>query len=166
MPVKVNLEHEMPELKAAMAKAGKGWSKLARNIVDGGVEYAVDQLQYEIAADRLVNEGHLIGNIQTSIGLQGDAVEGFVWPAQPYAPTMDEGRRPGTWPRIDPLTLWVRRKFGIVAEKARSVAWAVATVIKRKGIKGRHYMRRVAASVAKQMPKITMHQIDRFLETH
>lgn len=54
-----------------------------------------------------------------------------------YGAVVEHGRRPHqARPPIAPLELWVRRKLGVPADRARGVAFAVAWKIARKGFKG------------------------------
>jgi len=70
-----------------------------------------------------------------------------------YAAPMEDGREPGKHPgkaAIPAIELWVKRKglawtrhYKTKPDRPMTVtemAWAVAAVIKKRGIKGRHYM--------------------------
>jgi len=60
----------------------------------------------------------------------------------PYADSIEFGRIPGIHPPVEPIVGWVRRKLGIKDEKkARSIAWAIATDLKKNGTQEKPYMR-------------------------
>lgn len=60
-----------------------------------------------------------------------------------YGEVVEKGRRPGrAMPPVDPLGLWVHRKLGVPADEARSVAFAIAISIARKGTKGKQMFAR------------------------
>jgi len=50
-----------------------------------------------------------------------------------YGQPLEISRDPGWMPPVDAIELWVRRVMGISGQEARSVAWAVATNIKKFG---------------------------------
>ena len=59
----------------------------------------------------------------------------IVYPA-PYAAEVEFGRDPGQMPNPDDLFKWVKRKLGITSDKeAKSVSWAIAKSIEKRGIK-------------------------------
>src|SRR5579885_2267015 len=63
-------------------------------------------------------------------------------PADVYAGPMETGTRPH-FPPVDVIALWVNVRLGIADEKeARSVAWAIAQTIAKRGTAGRHIVER------------------------
>lgn len=61
-----------------------------------------------------------------------------VYNVAPYAAVIEHGRRAGkTPPPARALIPWVSRKLGIRGDEAKSVAFAVARSIGKKGIKGK-----------------------------
>jgi hypothetical protein len=56
-----------------------------------------------------------------------------------YAAVVEQGRRPGRRPPVSALLLWVRRRLGVSAERAPSVAFLIARKIGRVGSAG-HFM--------------------------
>ena len=67
-----------------------------------------------------------------------DNYSGVVTTAIIYGQALEVGRKPGKFPPVEMagLELWVRRKLGVPSALARGVAFAVATVISRRGTKG------------------------------
>lgn len=70
-----------------------------------------------------------------------DRVIGVVGSSLAHIVPVEVGSRPHMSP-IQPLADWARAKLGISQDEARSVAWAIATKIKREGTKGAHMFRR------------------------
>ncbi len=67
-----------------------------------------------------------------------DNYAGVVTTAIIYGQALEVGRKPGKFPPVEMggLELWVRRKLGVPASLSRGVAYAIATVISRRGTKG------------------------------
>jgi hypothetical protein len=101
--------------------ADKIFSDSQRNIVDKGV----------------VDEGSLLksGNVLR------EPLKKTILYNSPYADVIEFGRLPGSFVPIQPLIGWVRRKLGVKDEKkARSIAYAIANDIKKRGTKPRPYI--------------------------
>jgi hypothetical protein len=100
---------------------------------------ALQLLEGQIASRTPVNTGQLRQSITHQILSPFPNLVGSVGSPQPYAPVMEEGRRPGAkMPPVDAIKLWVVRKLGIPPEEADGVAFVIARSIARKGIEGRH----------------------------
>lgn len=56
-----------------------------------------------------------------------------------YASYVEYGRKPGKMPPPDILEAWAYKKFRLSHKEARSMAWAVAHSISKKGTKARPY---------------------------
>jgi len=72
----------------------------------------------------------------------GGGMLGVVSTSQPYAVPVELGARPHM-PPVQPLQDWVRQKLGLSGKEGRSVAFAIARKISKKGTKG-HFMFRDA----------------------
>jgi hypothetical protein len=80
----------------------------------------------------------LRGSIRGETVTFGDQVRGTVGTPLEYAEPVEFGRKAGSFPPIEPIELWARRKLGVDSKEARSVAYAVAWKIYRKGTEGAH----------------------------
>lgn len=67
-------------------------------------------------------------------------IEGVVKTAAKYGAVIEFGRRPGTFPPVEPIRLWVRRKLKVQAADVKGVAYLVGRKIKQQGIKPRPYL--------------------------
>ena len=56
-----------------------------------------------------------------------------------YASYVEYGRKPGKMPPPDILEAWAYKKFRLSHKEARSMAWALARSIAKKGTKARPY---------------------------
>lgn len=81
---------------------------------------------------------------------------------KPYADVIEEGRRAGRPPPPpDQLVPWVKRKLKVKNQKmAQRVARAVAFVIGKRGLKGRH----VLASAEKRIERALAEDIEREID--
>lgn len=81
-----------------------------------------------------------IGNLRGSIDrvTQGTRFNfyGEVFTDSIYGPPVEYGRKPGKQPPTDAIEAWVRRKLGVDATEARSVAYLIARAIGRRGTQG------------------------------
>lgn len=74
-----------------------------------------------------------------------------------YASYVEHGRKPGKMPPPDILEAWAYKKFRLSHKDARSMAWAMARSIAKKGTKARPYFepavesgwRKMIAKIAK-----------------
>lgn len=62
--------------------------------------------------------------------------EVLVAQTQIYSPIVERGRRPGRFPPIGPIELWVRRKLGVDPGQSKGVAFVIARKIAQKGTSG------------------------------
>ena len=93
---------------------------------------------FELSQQRLVDDGKIdTGTMFKTANIERKFLEKtIVYPAL-YADVIEFGRHPGTMPPVKPLIKWVQRKLGITnIKKARNVAWAIATEIKKRGLEG------------------------------
>lgn len=65
----------------------------------------------------------------------------IIYPAV-YADVTEFGRTAGSFPPVDPIQKWVKRKLGVRNEKeARSAAFAIARTIEQRGMQPAPYLR-------------------------
>jgi hypothetical protein len=119
--------------------------------VDAYPQFVSQELNVAMEASLQFAEGQIAA--RTPVGVSGNLRKGLnhqilspfpnlvgsVGSPQPYAPVMEEGRRPGAkMPPVDAIKIWVVRKLGVPPEEADGVAFVIARSIARKGIEGRH----------------------------
>ncbi len=81
------------------------------------------------------------------VGRVGSTMKGEVYPI-----VMETGRRAGAkMPPSSALERWVRIRLGVPPRRVKSVAFLVARGIGRKGIKGRHFLRKAYTSSRRQI---------------
>lgn len=115
-----------------------------RRIKSGALEETMLYLETGTAEKTPVNLGPLRASIahQQLRGL-GANLRGEVFSNRDYAPAVERGRRPGSWPPKAPIVDWVRRKLGYNVY-ADEVAYLVRRKIFRQGIKAVRMFKRTA----------------------
>ena len=119
----------------------------SRDILDQEIERLLEEVTQE--AERRVSVKTPVGATSNLLGsvfgeVRGTpAREGVVGWNAPYGIIVEMGRRPGKFPPIGPIELWVRRKLGVPADRSRAVAFLVARKIARKGTKGQKIFERM-----------------------
>jgi len=71
-----------------------------------------------------------------------------------YASIIERGRRPGTFPPIQPLVDWVHRhklatNESVLKSAELSIAFAIAASIKRRGLPAKHVFERASVDIIK-----------------
>lgn len=108
-------------------------------------ELATGVWEAQLLFERHAKEGTPVG-IGGGAGLKGSiaahlpqvidgGVIGIVGTSLAHAIPVEIGTKPH-FPPIEPLDLWVQKKLGIPADQSKSVAFAIAHTIARKGTKG------------------------------
>lgn len=80
----------------------------------------------------------LRGSIHGEVKSFGGSVTGVVGTPLSYGEVIEYGRRPGKFPPVAPIQLWVQRKLGLSAKDSRSVGFIVARKIAARGFPGAH----------------------------
>lgn len=98
---------------------------------------------HQLAQENLIKDGKVdTGKLLTTSNVQRNYLLKVLTFPSNYADVIEWGRNPGSMPPVDALVDWVRRKLGIDNEaEARSVAFAIATAIKQRGIAPSPYLR-------------------------
>jgi phage gpG-like protein len=86
-----------------------------------------------------VNSGRLRNSLTVDFRSRTGEVAATVGSNLVYAKPVEYGSRPH-FPPVAPLELWARRKLGVPARRARSVAFAVARKIARRGTPAQPYL--------------------------
>ena len=103
--------------------------------IDKMMNDLIDRI-FQLSQENLIDKGKVdTANLLKSGNIQRKFLEKQITYSAPYADSIEFGRSPGQMPPVDALMKWVSRKLGVSDPKeARSVAWAVATAIKQRGI--------------------------------
>jgi len=130
---------------SALSAYAAQWDNLAaiaQPELDRAMTEALAVLEGEIVGRTPVNTGFLRSSFGTTQRRTPMAVEGEVRSVSTYAAPVEFGRLPGKMPPVDAIEYWVRRKLGITGDReARSVAFAIARSIGKKGTKGAFMVR-------------------------
>jgi hypothetical protein len=82
-------------------------------------------------------QGGLYSTIHGEVTEKGTEVQkGIVAHGSVYGDPAERGRRPGKMPPSSVLVRWVELKLGVDEKEAKSIAFAIALKIKKKGTKG------------------------------
>jgi len=80
-------------------------------------------------------------SLRESHAIVKDGQDVIIGSTMPYAAAVEFGRPPGIMPPVGQILIeWVIAKLGVAPDRAKSVAWAVATNIKKNGIQPQPYM--------------------------
>ena len=94
----------------------------------------------------VLDQGHYIRAWQagkTQLGAE-------LFNTEPYSDVIELGRRPGSFPPVDPLVGWVERNLSIgPGESVEQVAFLVARAIYRRGLPARHVLTDIVPKLAK-----------------
>jgi hypothetical protein len=83
-------------------------------------------------------------------------------PAAKYAQFSEAGRRPGRWPPVAPIRLWVRVILRPPRKMLDSVTFLVRRKIGQEGTRGAHFFRSAAAKSREQVQRIFERAMNRF----
>jgi len=105
--------------------------------MDDFIDTVFGMSQQALVDQQKIDTGNLLksGNVRRSF------LEKEIIYSAPYADVIEYGRSPGTMPPFEVLFKWVRRKLGVRnVKKARSIAYAIALSIKKRGIMPSPYL--------------------------
>jgi hypothetical protein len=97
------------------------------------------EIRSEILEQDLIYTGRMIGSIKVKTLVPRRVFQVVV--DVPYASTLERGRR-HVYADVRKLTEWAMRKKGESYEDAQRAAWAIATKLKKEGIRPRYFIRR------------------------
>jgi hypothetical protein len=97
------------------------------------------EVRAEILRQNLIYTGEMLKNVKvkTIVPKKLYAVVVDV----PYASLLERGRK-SVYADVDELTRWAMIKKGESLEDARNSAWAIATSLRKHGIRGRYFIRK------------------------
>jgi hypothetical protein len=138
----------------------KAWKKAPEMVTEeltASIYEAELLLQREVVEHTPKGVGQGGGIAGSIIAMRPDVsttgVLGVVGTPLNYAPAVELGTKPHM-PPVKPITDWVVSVLGLSKEEAKSVAWAVAMKIKRKGTEGAHMFREGFKATEGQMQLI------------
>lgn len=106
--------------------------------------------QENIVNHEIIDEGTLL---KTGEVKKEDLKVSVIYPL-PYADSIEFGRLPGSMPPVSSIQGWVKRKLNIKDDKeSRSVAWAIASDIKKKGTNPRPFLGPAIDDVSKELKR-------------
>ena len=120
-----------------LSVSDKDINKIADAILDKVADKIFSDSQRNIIDKSITDEGTLLksGNV-----VREPLKKTIVYSA-PYADSVEFGRNPGSFPPIQPLIGWVMRKMGVRdVKRARSIAFAIANDIKKRGLMPRPFL--------------------------
>lgn len=113
-----------------------------KDAINRAISFALIRTRSEaiknINKNRSVNTGQLRAKI--AMVHKKEALVGDVLSEQNYSSAVEFGRKPGSFPDIQAITWWVKRKKIGVPKNQQSIAFAIAKSISRKGVKPRPFM--------------------------
>lgn len=80
---------------------------------------------------------HLRDSIHPKVSMSGRSVKGLLGTPLAHGEPAELGTKPH-FPPIGPIQHWVEKKLGISGKESKSVAFAIAITIARRGTKGAH----------------------------
>ena len=102
-------------------------------MIEERIEYVIEEMDIpsNIPKELSLRESHQIIE---------DGNDTLVGSTMPYAKAVEYGRPAGSMPPVSQLLIeWVISKLKVDQDRAKNVAWAVATKIKNKGIEPQPY---------------------------
>jgi len=97
------------------------------------------EIRKEILRQNLIYTGEMLKNIKVRTVVPRKMFRVIV--DVPYASVLERGRK-SVYADVDELTRWAMMKKGESLEDARNAAWAIATSLRKHGIRGRYFIRR------------------------
>jgi len=117
--------------------SAKDTEGLLDQVMDDIVDSIFAESQENIVKLGIVDEGTLLGSGE----VKREFLKKQITYTTSYADTIEFGRIPGSMPPVDSLKGWIRRKLGVQDEKkVTSIAWAIATDLKKNGTMPRPYL--------------------------
>jgi len=115
----------------------KELEKVIDDQMDDIIDFIFAQSQQNIVSKNIVDEGTLL---KSGI-IQRNFLNKKIIYSAPYSDSIEFGRLPGSMPPVAPIKGWVQRKLGVRNDKeAKSIAWAIATDLKKNGTSPRPFL--------------------------
>jgi len=125
-----------------MAKTDEGFLKEIDKKMDEVIDMIFAKSQENLIRDGKVDTGTLLktANINRSF-----LKKEIIYPAN-YAESVEYGRARGSMPPVEPIIRWVKRKLAKSDKEAKSLGWAIAKSIEKRGIAASPFLRPAAES--------------------
>jgi hypothetical protein len=108
------------------------YPQLAQEVLRPAALASVIKVEGEVKRETPVHTGHLRSSISHRVVPIGNDIQGLVTTPVEYAPPVEFGRQPGTWPNIKAINRWAHLVLG-----DESAGFLVARAIFQRGIKPR-----------------------------
>ena len=118
----------LDELQRRLGK----YPELSQTVMKPAITSMVVKVEGEVKRETPVYTGHLRSSISHRVISIGNQVQGVVATPAAYAPPVELGRAPGSWPPIKPIARWAHLVLG-----DESLGFLVARAIFQRGIKPR-----------------------------
>jgi hypothetical protein len=103
------------------------------------------------------------GGFLRSWGWEAKSDGASVANSAPYAPMIEEGRRPGKFPPLDVIRRWASRRLGLSGPEAARAAFAIARAIARRGLRARKILERALPELSKLIDEEVGREMERAL---
>ena len=160
----LNVELDFSEVERYAKRLGQN-SELIDQELRRAMTESVITVEGQVVTRTPVNFGTLRQSISHSVRGQGIGIIGEVATPSAYGLPVEFGRKPGKFPPLAPIELWVRRKLNVPEAQVESVAFLVARKIARSGTKGafmfRDGLEASGPQIAKSFDQATKRIVDR-----
>lgn len=149
----------MPDITVTLSPALESLPDRLRKTLAAAHEQAgretVNELRTQTIQSGAIASFSFLRSIEKLYERQG-AIEAWrVGSALPYAPFVNYGRRPGKRPPIEPILRWIALKPVSTGDKdIRSVAFAIATAIGKRGIKPKLFFEQTVEAMEPRIEEI------------
>lgn len=125
----------------------------------------VNELRTQTIQSGAIASFSFLRSIEKVYERQGAIAAWRVGSALPYAPFVNYGRKPGKRPPIEPILKWIAMKPVDTGDKdARSVAFAIAAAIGRKGVKPKLFFEKTVETMTPRVEEIFTDALKREIE--
>ena len=134
-------EVEVRNLSEQINKLGR-YDQIVNKRLREGMTSSVQTIERNAKMEAPVGvSGELRAKITHRVEGFGQEIKGIAGSYANYAVYVETGTRPH-WAPIEPLKLWVQRKFGASGKEISAIAHAVQRAIARRGTKAQPYMKK------------------------
>lgn len=149
----------MPEVKITISDQLQSLAPRLTQAIETSHEQSaretVNEVRHEIVAVGAVASFSFLNSIEKQFENRGAVQAWLAGSTAPHAPFVEYGRRPGKQPPVDAITRWIALKpIEIGDRKIRSVAFAIARRIGKRGIKPRFPFRRAVEAMTPRVGQI------------
>lgn len=160
-PISVEVKYK-GTLPRMTAKA----TRIYEEEITRGIETVLMWLWRKVIEKIPVHTAALRGSVKTEIRGKGIGMRGVVGTPAKYALPVERGRKPGKFPNLDAIRLWVNQKLGVTDEKA---VYLIGRKIQQLGIPAVEMFERTAkeenAAVQRIMDQANVRVMNRLRRT-